>query len=421
MAIALSNFLPNTSQGSLASVPPWQRILMQAGANSTWIDKLNQSLISDLSPGLRVGAFICPTRGDMFTQWINHVPCMIKANLPVYIYWPTYSDDYAVVWDKIVAEFPCLLKALEKKETTDARKRCLARQAEAAKYKRPMRSSHTPVFLWVTVGDIDPTVHYTLFSRPYRLLVGHSCTAELWEQYPDEAKYYDPWRNEWDIHGEQNDNPLDAIDEDKYADLPHIPPHVPLPPVAPHSDSFTYDLSHELRAFYPQVSDAVSFSPSFDSNIDIFRYRYGLLLGEVPVAELSPNSIWLEFQPELIWKHFSFGSNRPIVDYPQYMVSAFLTVMLENAPAPNSFQQLRDLDAMSPAYLGVALNMSPTLKITEWEINDLLCYAIHYKDESLCWFNLLIGATTALELCRCLALRAQGDVIDHLASRGIAF
>ncbi|KAI0652706.1 hypothetical protein C8Q79DRAFT_1005879 [Trametes meyenii] len=108
MAIALSNFLPNTSQGSLASVPPWQRILMQAGANSTWIDELNQSLISDLSPGLRVGAFICPTHGDMFTEWINHVPCMIKANLPVYIYWPTYSDDYAVVWDKIVAEFPCL-------------------------------------------------------------------------------------------------------------------------------------------------------------------------------------------------------------------------------------------------------------------------------------------------------------------------
>ncbi|KAI0368513.1 hypothetical protein BV20DRAFT_915519, partial [Pilatotrama ljubarskyi] len=76
---------------------------------ATWIDELSQSLIADLSPGLRVGAFINPLRGPDFTEWVNHVPCMINANLPVYIYWPCPKDaDYRTVWDKITREFPFL-------------------------------------------------------------------------------------------------------------------------------------------------------------------------------------------------------------------------------------------------------------------------------------------------------------------------
>ena len=45
---------------------------------------LLSSVVSDLSPGLRTGAFIDPREA---TAWVNHVPCMIRANLPVYICW----------------------------------------------------------------------------------------------------------------------------------------------------------------------------------------------------------------------------------------------------------------------------------------------------------------------------------------------
>ncbi|KAI0665430.1 hypothetical protein C8Q78DRAFT_986556, partial [Trametes maxima] len=82
---------------------------MEKGANSTWIDELSQSLIPDLSPGLRVGAFICPLPGDSLTPWINHVPCMIKASLPVYIYWPVLDrNNFALYWAQIIREFPFL-------------------------------------------------------------------------------------------------------------------------------------------------------------------------------------------------------------------------------------------------------------------------------------------------------------------------
>ncbi|KAI0349115.1 hypothetical protein OH77DRAFT_193670 [Trametes cingulata] len=106
LAIALAGMLPR--QGVNAP-PAWLRILIDAGVTPTWIDELGQSLIADLSPGLRVGAFINPLRGPGFTEWVNHVPCMISANLPVYVYWPCPKDaDYQAVWDEVTREFPFL-------------------------------------------------------------------------------------------------------------------------------------------------------------------------------------------------------------------------------------------------------------------------------------------------------------------------
>ena len=63
--------------------PNWISIL-DGRVPSAWIDILQHSVVSDLSPGLRTGAFIDPREA---TAWVNHVPCMIRANLPVYICW----------------------------------------------------------------------------------------------------------------------------------------------------------------------------------------------------------------------------------------------------------------------------------------------------------------------------------------------
>ncbi|KAL1946012.1 hypothetical protein VTO73DRAFT_2014, partial [Trametes versicolor] len=99
MAIALTNLLPSPSPNA---PPRWQQILINAGVTYTWIDELDQSLIPDLSPGLRVGAFFDPADGPRQSQWVQHVPCMIKANLPVYIYWPVLPNEYPqTTWEKI--------------------------------------------------------------------------------------------------------------------------------------------------------------------------------------------------------------------------------------------------------------------------------------------------------------------------------
>ncbi|KAI1789777.1 hypothetical protein LXA43DRAFT_856405, partial [Ganoderma leucocontextum] len=97
MAIAL------VTTDTSANPPQWFQLLTNEGVLPAWIDLLRDSIITDLSPGLRAGAFINFTPGETRTAWINHVPCMIRANLPVYVWWPKPQH---VDPSLILAEFP---------------------------------------------------------------------------------------------------------------------------------------------------------------------------------------------------------------------------------------------------------------------------------------------------------------------------
>ncbi|PIL30397.1 hypothetical protein GSI_07583 [Ganoderma sinense ZZ0214-1] len=76
--------------------PAWTSVLMQRGVPPPWIDELRASPIADLSSGIRAGAFIDPLPGPACTAWMSHVPCMIAANLPTYIAWPTFQGKLRV-------------------------------------------------------------------------------------------------------------------------------------------------------------------------------------------------------------------------------------------------------------------------------------------------------------------------------------
>ena len=78
--------------------PSWVRTL-QGRVPSVWIDILLESVIAKFAPGLRAGAFI-DLSGK--TTWVEHIPCMIRANLPVYICWNKNPRD-------AVSQYPFLL------------------------------------------------------------------------------------------------------------------------------------------------------------------------------------------------------------------------------------------------------------------------------------------------------------------------
>ncbi|RPD52485.1 hypothetical protein L227DRAFT_514740, partial [Lentinus tigrinus ALCF2SS1-6] len=82
--------------------PSWMNVLLRANVNAKWVENFRSSLIPDLSPGLRVGAYVSPSREAAGTHWIEHIPCMIRANVPVYIHWPKNDRD------KIVRQWPFL-------------------------------------------------------------------------------------------------------------------------------------------------------------------------------------------------------------------------------------------------------------------------------------------------------------------------
>lgn len=73
--------------------PAWTSVLMNQDVPAPWIDELRASPIADLSSGFRVGAFIDPLPGPACTAWMTHLPCMIAANLPTYIAWPTLNGN----------------------------------------------------------------------------------------------------------------------------------------------------------------------------------------------------------------------------------------------------------------------------------------------------------------------------------------
>ncbi|KAI1788703.1 hypothetical protein LXA43DRAFT_1063374 [Ganoderma leucocontextum] len=67
--------------------PIWEQVLIENGVPLAWVDELRRSPLNNFSRGARTGAFIEPLEDG--TAWMHHVPCMIHANLPVYVHWPT--------------------------------------------------------------------------------------------------------------------------------------------------------------------------------------------------------------------------------------------------------------------------------------------------------------------------------------------
>ena len=511
LAIALTTLLPDSTPSS-RSPPHWQKILMDAGVSYTWIDELSQSLIADLSPGLRVGAFINPSG---FTEWVNHVPCMIRANLPVYVYWPRVKEeDHWKSWERIVSNHPflrpyrpytdnapdvpvskieCLhqdhrgrtrivnpqnsfrweeistesssgsstpgpgmdeapvesaphgqgqrpgesfkdfqdrraTQAAEwaRVETQSKKAQRLTRDSVAAKFSRPTRHSHTQVYLWTTVGDVDPTVHWSLLSLPYRTLVGHRKTGEVWEQYPNNSKHYDAWRNEWDIYGEMLEGARDEAELWSYSSLSLDDDHCSTPQPSRRADSTTQpstsadSVSSELRQLYETNSEDEGYEPYLERTVDIFFYRYGILEELSTSGDQERSSVYTINHAETIQKYFglTLGGAR---DFPQRTVSAFIAILTGQTDHDDTAPLVWDLDRRSSRHLALPKCRNELLDITKWGIQDPLCYAVRYTGEDPCWFEVLVDATTAVELIRRRNLSCRPSAVSFLAQRGIPF
>ena len=96
MAVALATHDTNQQP------PRWAQILLDNNIPPIWVEYFQASLVPNLSHGLRVGAYISPADNDAGTKWVQHIPCMVRANVPVYIYWPRDGRD------RILTKYPFL-------------------------------------------------------------------------------------------------------------------------------------------------------------------------------------------------------------------------------------------------------------------------------------------------------------------------
>ena len=100
MAVALA------TDDTTVRPPRWVQILLDKKIPAIWVEHFQASLVPNLSLGLRVGAYISPADNDAGTKWVDHIPCMVRANVPVYIYWPREGRE------GILARYPFLRQYL---------------------------------------------------------------------------------------------------------------------------------------------------------------------------------------------------------------------------------------------------------------------------------------------------------------------
>lgn len=437
LAIALVTTDPN------ANPPQWYQILTEKKVPPAWVDMLRDSVVADLSPGLRVGAFVSLV-GPTPTAWINHIPCMIRANLPVYISWwpgpqsanvehivhefpfldayrPSNPDPYVVPnemesffrWSEIQLpaymqlppimqdsplQIPCGQRqhpgesffefvtrrdkhyaAKEKDETPEHKAARLLRLAQAAQYKRPSRN--TAVFLWMEVGDVDMTVPVEWLSLDFRALVAPSAVGEIWTTHPNSQKLYDAWRDEWDIcvHLAPNDDV-----EDPWKDF----------------DQYDVPVSHPMSVLLSDTSGV----PAFEDDLQLFHGDN--YFEDTPLAmHWSPN---FERAHDLMF--FRFGLIQAIakgsaINYLEYDVlqiqkifgmtdaelhpadiglvqplSALVTCFLKDCKNPHAPGLIWDLNPSCEVYLCHSQQKHPNILITKVMFNHTPSYRIRYDD-----------------------------------------
>ena len=175
---------------------------------------------------------------------------------------------------------------LERRAAEDARRSETAEQqqarenraANAAQKAPPGRKSSAKFFLWMTVGEVD----YTAPPETHDILIRQSITrAEAitrWEEFGDNQKMYNAYRNEWDICVELGEPRPD----EEYEDLAPVPEST-MEPGTTMPEAF----NGHVALFYND-EDITSYQPNLTSfTHEISWFRFGIIPEVVPTAGVN--------------------------------------------------------------------------------------------------------------------------------------
>ncbi len=440
MAIALVTTDAN------ADPPQWIQLLKDEDVPPAWIDVLRDSVLSNLSPGLRVGAFIDLMPGSQSrTAWINHVPCMIRANLPVYIWWsdlrepglsevlaefpflkPYVPSQYGVY---VVPELPDMMSKLRfrwpsspaspsisvhqpadtaiphgqrqrsgescfeffarRKQLNAAKEQDETPDHRAARLAREQKAAKyarptrpTCVFLWIEVGDIDMTVPSEMLALDYRSYIKPNVVGEVWETHPNSQKLYDSWTNEWDICSKLS--PDDYIEDpwDKF-DRFEIPEHRPGSElIGTGTQAFQDDL-HFIHGAYGDGADN-----------GLARWQPSSVWGSLRdmcyyryglISEIAEGSAinYREFTAQTLQKIYGVTSNElnPFNENAVLPLSALVTSLLRTPTTPSAPGLIWDLNPACDFALRNSTHTHYDMHITRVTLNRTLYYRIRYQDD----------------------------------------
>ena len=182
--------------------PAWVEILRKAKCPSSWIDELRNSPIANFAPNMRAGTFLWPYENG--TRWMNHVPCMIRANLPVYIRWnPINIANAPDFIASIVAQHPFL-----KPYTPDTSKLIIVSEPYPQDKRRFRWRTYTTLRNTEPVAYVESYAEYPAPNQQYRIELPHPSSL--------------PWRQPQYMNASEDEQATQPSVDD-IVSLPNIP------------------------------------------------------------------------------------------------------------------------------------------------------------------------------------------------------
>lgn len=291
---------------------------------------------------------------------------------------------------------------------TEAQRQARENRARSAAQKGPPgRKSGATFFLWLTLGEVDYTAPNDIHDLPIRKNITRTEAITRWEEFSNEQKVYNAYRNEWDICEDLGAPPAD----EDFEDLPVLPGPFVIP-----DTSTTSSFEQHLALFYG-VEEKTSYQPQFDAFEEISWARYGIIPSVVADAGLD----YEKYHKGKTLRYFGQPGDAAAPDNVIKAACAFV-VALEDHPdgALRVPALISDMNPESQFWIGVAPWMHPTLQVSRITLEDDTQYTISYRDEELEWM-IVTDARSAIELVRRHGITGCPAAAQYLAQRGSRF
>jgi hypothetical protein len=445
------------------SHPNWIKFLVdERKIHPDWVELLRISVMNDFSVQ-RAGTVFDPQRPEV---WAYEVPHMIKANVPVWVFWGTrlihpkdmqsyrylptpeqveqrraalakrsrpQSPSHEISTQNDIPQPPPLPKnsrqrpgetwqqyfkrqeetnvARRAKESSEERARREQREDVAKKHQPPGRKGAT-VFHWAGVPE------YPRFR--VREQISRQFVEDMWDDYSDNQRRFDGFSNEWDICTEFS--PDDISDSLAYEIAYGGGTTTRLEDALPRD--MATDLGHEhyrrdLENIYKTMSKTMNddFADQIlqqDDFHDILPRWYGLCLDSSKLYEHITEKQWNV-------AHMILGQPNPIIDkHWMRPVAALVKFFVPRYEGPDSPPE-RDLDSPSLIQRNI---VSSDLFVRYSCACENPGYLLQPKisDRNHPQWTLMVEDPAAILYClRSLRGHSSAQIALHLASRGIPF
>ncbi len=439
----------------------------------SWRDAIRESIISDFSAGLRVGAvFQVGTYG-----WLDLIPVLRTSRVPVFFRWQSEEDAafilkaYPYLSDLIPArldrsmamslpptrdkppayhlirngtarnhpdmtvvphEIPRgpyqhpeesrqafitrrkkLSVSLQQREDKQAAERRMQREQSAARDVLPR--SRSAVYAWTSVGQAYPHYPEKWHALEIRVSVPARAVIGLWRSLSVSGRIYNSFFDEWDLWFSAPSNTASQDQAVPFAlltgsSISHLPDSIELRQSDP-------EHLPELESL-PIVIDKIN-TPVFEpEDIELW---YGVR----PTSRLFGS---VDYDTHLSDAHVILG--RPIASMPQdplilKSLSGWISAMTTNQLESSALAETWDLDARSHSFLPRTINIRQVRlhEHVRWEAgHEHASYEVtfHTDPKNMAW-QLITGAAATVFLLRCAIVIDSQSAARTLVLSGVPF